>query len=99
VNLNLNGPDFVSVNGAIGHIMKVKAGQLGFGVDVFNVLNSNAPNALLYASGPTYLYPTVSTAASRRRASRGSSADSVSSQNHGGRGVTILISMQERSHG
>jgi hypothetical protein len=25
---------------------------------VFNVLNSNSPNALLYASGPTYLYPT-----------------------------------------
>ena len=33
-------------------------GKLGIGVDVFNVLNSNAPNALLYASGPTYLYPT-----------------------------------------
>jgi hypothetical protein len=29
-----------------------------FALDVFNVLNSNAPNALLYLSGPTYLYPT-----------------------------------------
>jgi hypothetical protein len=33
-------------------------GRLGAGFDVFNLFNSNAPNALLYASGPTYLYPT-----------------------------------------
>jgi hypothetical protein len=37
---------------------KFGGGMLGAGIDVFNVLNSNAPNALLYASGPTYLYPT-----------------------------------------
>jgi Carboxypeptidase regulatory-like domain len=37
---------------------RIGGGKLGAGVDVFNVFNSNAPNALLYASGPTYLYPT-----------------------------------------
>ncbi|HJZ78438.1 MAG TPA: carboxypeptidase regulatory-like domain-containing protein [Vicinamibacterales bacterium] len=37
---------------------RIAHGKLGGGVDVFNVFNSNAPNQLLYASGPTYLYPT-----------------------------------------
>ena len=37
---------------------RLGGGKLGAGIDVFNVFNSNAPNQLLYASGPTYLYPT-----------------------------------------
>ena len=32
--------------------------RLGLEFDVFNLLNSNAPNQLVLASGPTYLYAT-----------------------------------------
>jgi hypothetical protein len=32
--------------------------KVGVHVDVFNVLNSNAPNAYNFQSGPTYLYAT-----------------------------------------
>ena len=52
------GPALNVFNVRVSKDFRVKAGRIGFGVDVFNVLNSNAPNALLYASGPTYLYPT-----------------------------------------
>jgi len=52
------GPALNVFNVRLSKDFRIKAGRLGFGVDVFNVLNSNAPNALLYNSGPTYLYPT-----------------------------------------
>jgi hypothetical protein len=52
------GPPLNVFNARVSKDVRLKAGKLGFGVDVFNVLNSNAPNALLYLSGPTYLYPT-----------------------------------------
>lgn len=32
--------------------------RIGLDFDVFNLLNSNAPNQLVFASGPTYLYAT-----------------------------------------
>ena len=32
--------------------------KVGIDFDIFNLLNSNAPNAQVYASGPTFLYPT-----------------------------------------
>jgi hypothetical protein len=32
--------------------------RVGLDFDVFNLLNTNAPNALVFASGPTYLYAT-----------------------------------------
>ena len=32
--------------------------RLGLDLDVFNLLNSNAPNQQIYASGPTFLYAT-----------------------------------------
>jgi hypothetical protein len=32
--------------------------QLGLGIDLFNTLNSNAPNQYNLQSGPTYLIPT-----------------------------------------
>jgi hypothetical protein len=52
------GPPLNVFNVRVTKDLRIRDGKLGFGVDVFNVLNSNAPNALLYASGPTYLYPT-----------------------------------------
>jgi hypothetical protein len=52
------GPQLNVFNVRVTKDLRIRDGKLGFGVDVFNVLNSNAPNALLYASGPTYLYPT-----------------------------------------
>jgi len=52
------GPPLNVLNFRGSKDIRVRGGKLGFGVDVFNALNSNAPNALLYASGPTYLYPT-----------------------------------------
>jgi hypothetical protein len=32
--------------------------RVGLDFDIFNLLNSNAPNALVFASGPTYGYAT-----------------------------------------
>jgi len=32
--------------------------KVGIDFDIFNLFNTNAPNALVFASGPTYLYPT-----------------------------------------
>jgi Carboxypeptidase regulatory-like domain len=32
--------------------------KVGIDFDIFNLFNSNAPNAQVYASGPTFLYPT-----------------------------------------
>jgi hypothetical protein len=32
--------------------------RIGIDVDIFNVLNSNAPNQRIYTSGPTFLYAT-----------------------------------------
>jgi len=52
------GPPLNVFNVRLSKDFPIKGAKLGLGVDVFNVLNSNAPNALLYASGPTYLYPT-----------------------------------------
>ena len=52
------GPPLNVFNIRLSKDVRALGGRLGFGFDVFNVLNSNAPNALLYTSGPTYLYPT-----------------------------------------
>jgi hypothetical protein len=52
------GPPLNVFNVRLSKDFRAWAGKLGLGVDVFNVFNSNAPNLLLYASGPTYLYPT-----------------------------------------
>lgn len=38
--------------------LRIDTKRIGFDVDVFNVLNSNAPNQLIFASGPTFLYAT-----------------------------------------
>jgi hypothetical protein len=52
------GPGLNVFNIKVTKDFRIGGGKLGAGFDVFNVFNSNAPNALLYASGPTYLYPT-----------------------------------------
>ena len=60
------GP-YGSVLGPALNVMNLRASKdfrlggsrrLGVDADIFNLLNSNAPNAYIFASGPTYLYST-----------------------------------------
>jgi len=58
---------FGSVIGPPLNVLNLRAGKefrvgakirLGANIDVFNALNSNAPNQYNFQSGPTYLYAT-----------------------------------------
>jgi hypothetical protein len=53
------GPALNVMNVRVSKDLRVgRSGRIGLDFDVFNMLNSNAPNQLIYASGPTFLYST-----------------------------------------